>query len=78
MYSSGLCSEFAFLQQHVRGYPWCSAWTVHEYCCIQMMINGTYIHKVAEVEGGEMDAKIGEEHVREHGNAMILASGKDQ
>ena len=24
----------------------------HEYCCIQMMINATYSHKVAESEGG--------------------------
>ena len=24
-----------------------SAWTVHEYCCIQMIINAKYIHKVA-------------------------------
>ena len=37
-----------------------------------------YIHEVAETEGGEMEAKIGEEHVREHGNANILASGMDQ
>ena len=45
----------------------CSAWTVHEYCCIQKIINAKYIHKVAESEGGEMEAMIGEEeHVHDH------------
>ena len=58
---------FAFLHQYLRGYPWCSAWTVHEYCCIQMIINPKYIHQVAESKGGEMEAMIGEEeHVHDH------------
>ena len=44
-----------------------------------MMINATYIHEVAEAEGGEMKALIGElEHVRKHGNKKILASGMAQ
>ena len=78
-YSLGLCYEFAFLHQYVRGYPWCSALTVHEYCCIQMLVNATYIHEVTEAEGGDMEAMIGEEeHVREYGHAKILASGMDQ
>ena len=48
-----------------------------------MMITATYIHEVTEVEGGEMEAVIGEdeyvrEYVREYGHAKILASGMDQ
>ena len=44
-----------------------------------MIINAKYIHKVAESEGGEMEAMIGEEeHVHDHLNAKILASGMDQ
>ena len=79
MYSSGLSFAFAFLYQYVRGYPGRSAWTVHEYCCIQLIINAKYIYKVAESEAGEMKAKIGEkEHVHDHWNAKILASCMDQ
>ena len=52
-YSSGLRFAFACLHQYVRGYPGCSAWTVHEYCCIQMIIKAKCIHKVAESEGGD-------------------------
>ena len=44
-----------------------------------MIINAKYIHTVAESEGGEMEAMIGEEgHVHDHFNAKILASGMDQ